>query len=341
MSWFLFKRIVRAIFTVLAVTFIIFSVIRIIPGDPVRMIVTGTAPESAVEELRKELGLDKPVPTQFLDFLKKAVRGDLGESFFRSKSGAVGMSVGGSSVERIKIVTKGVKGLKQLEEEAHKRAPVTNLIIERIPLTFTLMILTLLLGLLISSILTFLSFISRRWASGIESLTVFIQSIPNFWLAIIALLIFSAKLKLFPGAGYRGFKYLILPSLVLSFILIAPLFKIMHQSMIRILNQQFMIAAEARGLSRMKLYGHVLKHFLSSIITFLGLQLGPLFGSTIIVEYLFSLPGVGLLFIYAVLQRDYPLIVGGVMFFSAVFIISNFLVDILHGWLDPRAREWA
>lgn len=341
MTWFLFVRIARSFLTVFIVTFIIFVLIRVVPGDPVRMMVTGTAPKSAVEALRKELGLDKNVLFQFADFLKKAVRGDLGESFFRSKHGGVGESVGGSSAHRIDMADKGAEGLKSIEKEAHTRASVSVLVYQRFPLTFGLIGLALAMGLFCGGVLAIVGAKNENIGLKIEIATVFIQSLPNFWLAIMFILLFAVKLKVLPGVGYKGFISLVLPSTVLALTLIPSSFKTMYESLKMVNSKQFIIAMEARGISRLNINRHVAKHFLGSIVTFLGLQWGPLFGSAIIIEYLFSIPGMGTLFIYAVLQRDYPLIVGGVIALSALFVNLNLLADLVYGALDPRVREWS
>ncbi len=341
MSWFLLKRIIRALFTVFIVTFIIFVLIRVIPGDPVRMMVSGTAPKSAVEALRKELGLDKPVVLQFVDFIQKAVGGDFGQSFFRSKHGGVGESVGGSSAHRMDMAKKGTEGMKSIEKEAHARASVSRLIVERFPLTFELIGLALLIGLSVGGVLALVGARRERIGQKIEIATVFLQSFPNFWLAIMAILLFSVKLNLFPAVGYRGLKSMVLPSTVLALTLIPAAFKTMYESLKNIFSKQFITGMQVRGIPRGKINLHIAKHFLGSIVTFLGLQWGPLFGGAIIIEYLFSLPGMGTLFIYAVLQRDYPLIVGGVIALSALFVTLNLVADILYGALDPRVREWS
>jgi len=311
-----------------------------IPGDPVRMIVTGTAPKSAVEELRKQLGLDKPILVQFVYFLKDAIHGDLGESFFRSKHGAIGESVAGSSSMRMEATKKGVKGLEEIKEGAHERASVTSLIAERFPLTLLLIGFALLIGFTLSLILAIVGSRSEKLGNSIEGITVIIQSLPNFWLAIMFILIFAAKLKILPAVGYIGFSSLILPSSVLALAFLPGAYKTMRDTLNRIQNETFIAYMKARGISKGRVFLHITKHFFSSIVTFLGLQWGPLFGNAIVVEYLFAIQGMGTLFIYAVLQRDYPLIVGGVIVLSALFVTLNLIADIVYGILDPRVREW-
>ncbi len=340
MVWFFLKRLMRAFITVFMVTMVIFILIRVVPGDPVRMMVSGTAPDSAVKQLRKELGLDKPILVQFGVFLKDAIKGDLGESFFRSKSGGVGQSVGGSSKARLKASKEGVKGLKDIEKQSLKRASVLKLILDRFPLTLALIGVSLIMGLGVGFILAVLGQKNQKIGSAFEVLTVLLGALPNFWLAIMAIFLFSTKLKLLPGVGFYGWRSLILPSSVLAITIIPATYKVMLETLRKINNEEFMIALEARGVKNSVIIAHKYKHFLASIITFLGLQWGPLFGGAIIIEYLFSIQGMGTLFMYAVLQRDYPLIVGGVIILSILFVSLNFIVDIVYGYLDSRVREW-
>jgi len=340
MTWFIFKRIFRSFISVFFVTLIVFVLIRVIPGDPIRTMVTGTAPDSAVEQLRKDLGLDKPIPVQFMVFFKDAIRGDLGKSFFRSKQGGVGQSVGGSAAARMEAAGKGVEGLESIAKEAHERASVSKLIFSRFPLTLLLIFCSLVIGALISFIFAFISIKNKRIASFFDVFTVFIGALPNFWLAIMFILIFSVKLNLLSGVGFSSWKSLILPCSVLILGLVPSTFKTMFESLKRINSESFMVALSERGMPEKIINRHRYRHFFSSIITFLGLQFGPLLGGVIIVEWLYSIPGMGTLFIYAVLQRDYPLIVGGVIIISILFVGLNFFVDIIYGVLDPRAREW-
>jgi len=340
MVWFFLKRLMRAFITVFMVTLVIFVLIRVVPGDPVRMMISGTAPDSAVEQLRKELGLDKPILVQFGVFFKKAIKGDLGESFFRSKSGGVGQSVGGSSQARLEASKEGVKGLKDIEKQSLKRASVLKLIMSRFPLTFMLIGVSLLLGLTVGFIFALIGQRNRKIASFFEAFTVLLGALPNFWLAIMAIFLFSAKLKLLPGVGFSGWRSLVLPSSVLAITIIPAMYKTMLETLREIDSQFFMVALDARGVSGVVINRHRYKHFFASIVTFLGLQWGPLFGGAIIIEYLFSMPGMGTLFMYAVLQRDYPLIVGGVIILSILFVTLNFIVDIIYGYLDSRVREW-
>jgi len=235
---------------------------------------------------------------------------------------------------------KGVEGLESIAKEAHERASVSKLIFSRFPLTLLLIFCSLVTGALISFIFAFISIKNKRIASFFDVFTVFIGALPNFWLAIMFILIFSVKLNLLSGVGFSSWKSLILPCSVLVLGLVPSTFKTMFESLKRINSESFMVALSERGMPEKIINRHRYRHFFSSIITFLGLQFGPLLGGVIIVEWLYSIPGMGTLFIYAVLQRDYPLIVGGVIIISILFVGLNFFVDIIYGVLDPRAREW-
>jgi peptide/nickel transport system permease protein len=241
MVWFILKRLMRAVITVFFVSFVIFVLIRVVPGDPVRQIVSGIASDAAVEKVRKELGLDKPIIVQYMIFLNKAVKGDLGESFFRSAGGQLSGSIQGSSDMLLKAASQDASGLEMVEGGRAKKAQVTDLIFKRFPLTLSIIFSALILGLIISYLLAIIGVNFKKAGSIIEIITVFIAAIPNFWLAIMFLLVFAAKLKLLPGVGYSGLKSLILPSIVLAITLIPAAFKTMFENLKRINKEPFMI----------------------------------------------------------------------------------------------------
>lgn len=285
MTWLILKRISRAIMTVFLVSLIIFVLIRIVPGDPTRTLVSGTAPDSAVEELRKQLGLDKPILVQYGYFFIDAKQGDLGHSFFRNEHGGTGQSVGGSAKSRMEATKgEGTEGLKSIEEKAFKKAPVTNLIYNRIGITLKIILGSLILAVIISLAFSIISLINKKIASFFEIFTVFIGALPIFWVAIIFMLILSVYLKVLPGVGISSWKSYILPVVVLSLMIIPSAYKKMFESLKQITNEKFIIALKERGMPKIIILKHVIKHFITSIITFIGLQFGPLFGGVFIVE---------------------------------------------------------
>lgn len=296
-------------------------IMRIVPGDPVRMMVGGAAPDQVLERVAKELGLKDPLLVQFGRYLKNMIRGDLGNSFIRPKSGG---SVGGEAWD---------------DKRAHDRAEVLDLIVERIPLTLLLASMALGWAILIGIPFGIIAAIKQgSWVDKLSNVFISISiSMPNFWLGIILMLIVSIRLKFLPSLGYKGFSYVILPSFVVSLELAPILLRTIRTSMIDVLNKNFVTVARARGLSPISiLLKHCFRNSLVPLLNVLGVQIGILLGGVIVVEYVFNYPGLGLLTIYAVLQRDFPLIQGIVILFASVFVFINIIVDLLCSYVDRR-----
>lgn len=322
MGYFLLKRIPQGLLVIFGVTLAIFLIIRVIPGDPVRMMMSGAAPDAAYDEMVTELGLDQPLMVQFGDFFGKAVRGDLGRSLLRSSSGMMG-TTGGASVK------------------GESMAKVSDLIKERVPLTFALMATALLFAIGISF---FLGIISGMHPGSlidgvVVQISVLLSSIPNFWLGIMLIQLVTIRWVLLPSVGYRGPAYLLLPGITLGISMVPVLLRTIRESFQAVIKEDYIKAAIIRGVPRSKLiYKHVLKNALIPVITLLGLQLGYLLGWTVVIEWIFSFPGLGLLTIYAVLQRDFPVIQGIVVFLALFFVVINILVDALYAIIDPRIQ---
>jgi peptide/nickel transport system permease protein len=319
--YFFTRRVLQGIFIVFIVTFFIFMIMRIVPGDPVRLMVGGAAPDSVLQRVAKELGLNDPLLVQFGRYLSDISRGDFGHSFIRPKSGG---SVGGEAWD---------------DPRMHPRAEVLGLIIERIPLTLMLAAMAMGWALILSIPLGIMAGIKQ--GSWIDKAATFFCatsiSIPNFWLGIVLALFISLKLRLLPAIGYHGFSYAILPSFVVSFELAPILLRTVRASMIDVLQMNFVKVARARGLSRSTiLFKHCLRNSLVSLFNVMGVQVGILLGGVIVVEFVFDYPGLGLLTIYAVLQRDFPLIQGIIILFSSVFVFINIVVDLLCSYVDRR-----
>lgn len=319
--YFLVRRSLQGVVIVFFAVFFIFMVMRIVPGDPVRMMVGGAAPDQVLEKVARDLGLKDSLMVQFGRYIKGLARGDLGNSFIRPKSGG---SVGGEAWD---------------DKRAHERAAVLDLIIERIPLTLLLGACAIGWALLIGIPLGILAALKQgswvdKLANAFVSVTV---SIPNFWLGITLMLLISIRLGFLPSVGYKGFSYVILPSFVVSLELAPILLRTIRASMIDVLRMNFIKVAKARGLSRISiLLRHSLRNSLVPLLNVLGVQIGILLGGVIVVEFVFNFPGLGLLTIYAVLQRDFPLIQGIVILFASVFVFINILVDLLCSYVDRR-----
>jgi peptide/nickel transport system permease protein len=298
------KRVGRLLLTVLLISTIIFFVIRVIPGDPALVIAGVDASDEAIAAIRARIGTDRPLAAQYGDWLWKVVRLDFGRSLISDQ-------------------------------------PVLSLILQRFPLTLSLSLLGLLFSAVLAVPLGVLSAV-RRWSGwdylgmGVSQLGM---ALPSFWLGILLLLGLAVRVPLFPLFGAGGLRHLVLPAVSLGLAQAAIQLRLTRASVIEELSKEYVLTARAKGLTeRMVKYKHVLKNALLPVITIAGIQLGYMLGGAIIIEQVFSLPGLGRLFLFGIYQRDFPLIQGGVVFVAVVFSLINFSVDLLYGVLNPKIR---
>ncbi len=298
------RRFCRLILTVLLISTIIFLVIRVIPGDPALVIAGIDATESDISAIRIKLGTDRSLPAQYIQWIWGILRFDFGRSMISGQ-------------------------------------PVSQLILERFPLTLTLALMGMMLSIFVAIPLGVISAV-KRWSIWDYFGMVLSQvgmAIPSFWLGILLLLILSVKVKLFPLFGSGTIKHLILPAISLGIARAAVLLRLTRASMLEELSKEYVITARSKGLTeRMVNYKHTLKNALLPVVTIAGIQLGYMLGGAIIIEQVFSLPGLGRLFLFGVYQRDFPLIQGGVMFVAFIFSFINFVVDMLYSFLNPKIR---
>lgn len=298
------RRLFHTVLVVLAISVIIFFSIRL-TGDPVSVMFSAGEPsKEAIAEVRTALGLDKPLYVQYGIFLKGIVTLDFGVSF---RSGT----------------------------------PVIGLIFERLGATLILALGGIIVAVLIAFPVGVLSAVKRGtpvdFFGRIFSLIGI--SFPNFWLGIMLILIFAVNLKWLPSSGFDGLSSLILPSITLGMILSGILARLIRSSMLEVMNQQYMSTARSKGISEWSvIIKHGFRNALLPTITFLGLQFGSLLGGTVIVEQVFSWPGIGRLIIDAINQRDYPVIQGGVIFLAIIMVIVNLIVDLSYTLIDPRIK---
>ena len=297
-------RLLQGVLVIIGATVIVFLVIRIIPGDPVRLM-GPLATEENLRNLRAEWGLDLSIPQQFVKFVGDAARGNLGTSMILKQS-------------------------------------VGRLIVERFPLTLSLTFLAMLIALAVGMPLGALSAIKRDsiWDRIAMTLAVAVQSMPNFWVALMLLFLVAVRWQLLPGTDYVDARSLILPAVALSFGLIPVIIRAVRTIMIDILGQDFIKAQRARGIPlRSIVMRHAFKNMSIPLLTILGVQVGYLLGGALVIEWIFNFPGMGLLMLQAVLRRDYPLVQGLALFISTVFVLLNLLVDLSYSYLDPRIRK--
>ena len=320
---FLAKRIAQGILIVVLTSLIIFTLLRVVPGDPVRLIVGGMAPDNVVEEVANKMGLRDPIIVQYARYMAGLAHGDLGQSYIRPVSG--GVAAGGQYVDPTKS----------------EMAPVADLIVERLPLTLQLGGMALLFALIMSFPIGLAGGLHQHgWqntlAFGVQSLFV---SIPNFWLAIILILFLSVKLDLLPALGYKGFSYVLLPAFVLAVEISPFIIRTLTTSLGEVMQAPFIDEARVRGLSRRRtIYSHALRNAAVPLINLLGIQLSTLIGGVLVIEYIFDYPGLGNLTVVSVLGRDFPVIQGIAITTSAVFVFINILVDLVAYLIDPRVE---
>jgi len=305
MTTFLIRRLLHSIFVVLAITLVIFVLVRL-TGDPVSiMFQAGEPTKEAIAELRKNLGLDEPVYVQFALYLKDMFTGNLGTSFRTGES-------------------------------------VIAMMQEKMGATLLLAFGGMFVALLIAIPVGIISAVRRGSVADFfgRIFSLLGISFPNFWLGIMLIIIFAVKLRWFPASGYQGLEYLVLPSVALGLILSGILARLVRSSMLEVLNQQYINTARSKGIKEwIVVIKHGLRNALIPTVTFIGLQFGTLLGGTVIIEQVFSWPGIGRMLIDAISQRDFPVIQGSVIILSFLMIFVNLLVDISYGFIDPRIRQ--
>ncbi|EHH02920.1 oligopeptide ABC transporter transmembrane protein [Agrobacterium tumefaciens CCNWGS0286] len=318
---FLVRRLFQGVIIIFLVSLLIFTLLRVVPGDPVRLMAGGMAPEALIEKIATDMGLRDPIPVQFGRYMSGVVRGDLGQSFVRPANGA---STGGATFND---TTRG------------ERAKVFDLIFDALPMTLQLAAVTLVIALIFSAIVGIAGGLSiGRWPDKLAFYisSVFI-SLPNFWLGIVLALLFSVKLGWLPAIGYQGFAYTILPAIVLAVELSPVLIRTLVSSVSGQMMEPYVSVGRVRGLSPARIISnHALRNASVPLLNLLGVQFSGLLGGVIIVEYIFDYPGLGLLTINAVLQRDFPLIQGIAIVTSAIFVLINIIVDLVATTIDPR-----
>lgn len=320
---YLLKRLAQGVVIVFLTSLIIFTLLRVVPGDPVRLIVGGMANESVVEEVAEKMGLRDPIIVQYGRYIAGVVQGDFGQSYVRPRSGMV------------------VAGGEYIDPTQSNMAPVIDLVVERLPLTLMLAGMSLVFALAVSVPLgIFGGLYPNRWPS---SLALFVQSvfvsIPNFWLSIVLILFLSVKLGWMPALGYQGFAYVLLPAIVLAVEVCPFLIRTLTVSLGEIMQAPFIDEGRVRGLSRWRIvFGHALRNAAVPLVNLLGMQLSVLIGGVLVVEYIFDYPGLGHLTVLSVVSRDFPLIQGIAILTSAVFVFINILVDLITYAIDPRVE---
>ena len=306
------RRLLATVPVLVLVTAGVFTLIHLTPGDPIDVMMAESVDPTVKANLRRELGLDRPIYVQYAAWMGRLLHGDLGRSI-------------------------------------RNQEPVIENVGRRIRPSLQLAALAMAISLVIATPVGILS--AARRNGPIDrvgtSFALFGICVPNFLLALLLIFLFGVKLRWLPISGYtdpledptQGLRSLVLPAVTLGLALAAVVTRTLRSSMLEALSEDYVRTARAKGLSEARVIrGHVLKNALIPVVTVLGLQLGTLIGGAVITEYVFALPGVGRLVVDAVFARDYPLVQGVVLLIALGFILSNLAVDLLYGWIDPRIR---
>jgi peptide/nickel transport system permease protein len=304
MKPYLLRRLWHSAVTLAGMSVLVFVILRVIPGDPAKMLLPEGAPQSAVEELSRQLGLREPLYVQYAIFLRSVVRGDFGQSF-------------------------------------QYRSPALQVVVERLPatihLTVAAMVLTVGCGVCIGILAAVRQGTGYDYAGTV--MAVLGQSLPNFWLGIMLILLFGVTLRWLPTSGFHGWRHLILPSVTLAAFPMALVARLTRSSMLEILNRDYIRTGRAKGLAeRAVVLRHALKNATIPVLTVIGLQIGTLLGGAVITESVFAWPGMGKLVVDAIYFRDFPVVQTILILSASVFVVINLLVDVLYTFLDPRIR---
>lgn len=301
--YYVVQRIAQALVSLLGVATIIFFILRL-TGDPVLLMVPQDSTAEEIEAMRAALGLDQPLGKQYIDYLKQILTGDLGRSYIQN-------------------------------------APVSKLIMERIPYTLDLAVAAFILTVIIGVPIGMLTAVYKgTWVERLFMPLILIgQSMPTFWTGILLIMFVSVRLGWLPSSGVDGLESLILPSITLASLSIATVARMTRSSLLEQLGQDYVRTARSKGAGTPRiLTRHLLRNASIPILTVLGMEFANLLGGSVITETIFAWPGLGQLTIQAIHARDFPVVQAVVMLGSAIYIIINLLTDLLYGLVDPRIK---
>lgn len=310
MQRFILRRFGESLFTLFCVLIFIFSIVRI-TGDPATFLVVSEEgwTHADIERQREALGLDKPIPLQFVYFMRNVAQGDLGTSY-------------------------------------RERRSANAVIMERFPNTLKLAVVAYLWALFVGVPMGVLAAVKRDtvFDRGVKTLALLGQSMPAFWVALLLILFFGAGLKILPAGGspdgrWTLDQHVILPALALSGFLIAGITRITRSGMLDVLDSEYIKLARLKGMSEWAvIWKHALRNALIPLVTLMGLQIGTCFTGAIVIEHVFAWNGIGSQAVKAIFEQDFPVVQASVLWAAGAYIVANFAVDILYAYIDPRIR---
>ncbi len=316
MKRYIIRRVISMVFVLLGVIVLVFLSLHLAPGDPVDMLIpmdmAGDMGREAAEQIRAEYGLDQPLHVQFLDYIAQLARFDLGRSIT-------------------------------------DRTPISEELGRRMPATLQLGLMAMVIGLVVGIPAGVMSALRR--STWVDNLVMFFAlsgvSFPGFFLATILILVFGLYWPILPPSGFsnapfftwESLRYMILPSLTLATVVAATMARLTRSSMLDVLKEDYVRTARAKGLKeRVVVYKHAFRNSLIPVVTILGLQIGYMMGGAVVVETVFSWPGVGRYLVSAVIGRNYPVVQGCVLVLAAIFVTVVFITDLSYAVVDPRVR---
>ena len=302
MIWFIIKRLMQTVPVIIGVTIVVFVIMQLVPGDPAVLLAGEGATIETIEALRQQLGLHQPLYVQYFDYVSNLLRGDMGFSLKNNQ-------------------------------------PVLQEIMTRLPITLELAIFSTLITIVLGMLAGIISAI--RPYSILDTVVMVVAllgiSLPSFWFGLMLMYSFSVKLQIFPVAGWDSMLHIVLPAFTLGAGGAAIVARMTRSSMLEVIRQDYIRTARAKGVKeRVIIYKHALRNALIPVITVVGLQFGALLGGTVLVESIFAINGLGRMIVDAIRMRDLPVVQGGVLVASLVFVVVNLIVDILYRLFNKR-----
>ena len=313
---YLLRRILLMAPTLVIVTFLVFLLLLLSPGDPILLLVpideVGQMTDEEMDLLRSKLGLDRPIPVQYADWLVHVLQGDLGRSI-------------------------------------HQRRPVSELLAARFPVTLELALLSVLTATIVAVPIGIYTAVRPGSIGDFIGNIVALMGVsaPNFWVALLLIILFAVHLRWLPAGGFVRISHnpvehierMILPVITLSTALMAVTMRLTRSSMLEVLNEDYVRTARSKGLGQRRIvFVHALKNALIPVVTTVGIQIGRILGGTIVIEIIFSFPGMGKLLLDAIFGRDFPIVQGSVLLITLAFMGINLFVDLTYAVIDPRIR---